>query len=187
MLAYNQFSSNASLRTLGDRAATAARGPSGWSILETDGMANQATKENFASSGANNSFYYVRPGDTVQTDSSTDPGQSAVNVLTRICALTTDNTNGPGFATPTKPVLVHCLAFGAVFEPTASGSEPAAAIAFLQQLSAIGGTGFPASVTDTTSPDFYKLCTGTLQQRQDKLRQAFTKIMDDGVAIVLVK
>ena len=60
-------------------------------------------------------------------------------------------------------------------------------MAFLQQLSAIGGTGFPTSVTDTSNPNFYKLCTGTLQERQDKLRKAFTKIMDDGIAIVLVK
>ena len=60
-------------------------------------------------------------------------------------------------------------------------------MSLLQQLSTIGGTGFPASVTDTTSPYYYKLCIGTLPQRQAKLQTAFTLIMDDGVAIIMVK
>src|SRR5882762_11778097 len=84
-----------------------------------------------------------------------------------------------------QPVVLHCIGFGAVFEPTAQGSEPAAAMSFLQQLSQIGGTGFPASVTATGDPNYYKLCVGTLSQRQQKLRTAFSKIMDDGISVVM--
>src|SRR5579884_971932 len=111
-------------------------------------MANQATQQSFTLDTANptNSYYNVRPGDTVYS-SGNNAGQDALSVITRICASATDTTNGPGFATPTKPVIVHCLAFGAVFEPTAAGSEASNAMALLQQISAIGGTGFPSSVT----------------------------------------
>jgi hypothetical protein len=187
MLAYNQFSSASALSS----SAVGGLGRKGAQrliILETDGMANQSTQQTFTADTQNplNSYYNVRPGDTVNT-SSANAGSDALAVVQRIVAQTTDTTNGPGFATPTKPVVIHCLAFGAVFEPTASGGEPANAMSFLQQISALGGTGFPNSVTDTGSPDFYKLCTGTLQQRQDKLRQAFQKVMDDGVAIILVQ
>ena len=60
-------------------------------------------------------------------------------------------------------------------------------MSLLQSLSAIGGTGFPASVTDTASPYYYKICIGTLAQRQAKLQTAFTTIMDDGISIIMVK
>ena len=80
-----------------------------------------------------------RPGRQCHA-SDADPAQDAHDVATRICALTTDPGSPPGYATPRTPVLIHTLAFGAVFEPTASGSEPANAVAFLQNLSTIGGT-----------------------------------------------
>jgi Flp pilus assembly protein TadG len=185
MLAYNQFSSNSNLRN----ALVGGLGRNGAQrlvVLETDGMANQSTQQNFTNSGGLNSYYNVRPSDTVHT-SGNAPGQDAIDIATRICALTTDNSNGPGYATPRKPVTIHCIAFGAVFEPTAQGSEPAAAMSLLQQISALGGTGFPPSVTSYSDPNFYKLCTGTLDQRQSKLRQAFSKIMDDGVSVVMVR
>ena len=85
-------------------------------------------------------------------------------------------------------MIIHCIAFGALFEPDADGTAGGnAAMSLLQSLSTIGGTGFPASVTDTSSPYYYKLCIGTLAQRQSKLQTAFTTIMDDGIAIIMVQ
>jgi Flp pilus assembly protein TadG len=185
MLAYNQFSSNSALRTQ-QVGGFGRKGSQRLVILETDGMANQSTQQNFNNGGAYNSYYSILPGDTVFT-SGNNPGQDAIQVATRICALTTDMSNGPGFALPRKPVILHTIAFGAVFEPSAAGSEAANAMALLQQLSAIGNTGFPSSVTATGDPNYYKICTGTLAQRQAKLRQAFSLIMDEGVAVVMVK
>jgi hypothetical protein len=189
MLAYNQFSSQPSLRTAGSGGSGfggfGRKGAQRLVILETDGMANVATQQLFSNFGAYNSYYDLTPGSL--RPSGNAPGQDAINVATRICALTTDNSNGPGFALPNKPVVLHCIGFGAVFEPTAQGGEPAAAMSFLQQLSQIGGTGFPASVTATGDPNYYKLCVGTLSQRQQKLRTAFSKIMDDGISVVMVK
>jgi hypothetical protein len=184
MLAYNQFSGDAALRSKllgGDGRKGAARVV----ILETDGMANVNANAGFTDNGPYQSYYNIKPGDNITSGGTASTG--ALNVARKICALTTGSPDSPGFATTRKPVHLHCVAFGAVFEPDASGSEPANAMAFLQQLSQIGGTGFPASVTDSGSPYFYKLCTGNLAQRQTKLRQAFSNIMNEEVSISLVK
>ena len=45
----------------------------------------------------------------------------------------------------------------------------------------------PPSVTATSDPNYYKLCIGTLADRQAKLRKAFSLIMDDGINVVMVK
>lgn len=183
MLAYNQFSSDTTLRSQA-LGGLGRKGAQRLVILETDGMANVATSAGFTASGLN-SHYNLGPSDSVSV-SGTSPGQDAIDVATKIVALTTDTTNGPGFSTPSKAVTIHCIAFGAIFESTASGSEATSAMSLLQTISTLGGTGFPSSVNDTGTYA-YKLCTGTLQQRQDKLRQAFSKIMDDGISIILVK
>jgi Flp pilus assembly protein TadG len=192
MLAYNQFSSSSVLSGGTQGGGLGRKGAKRLLILETDGMANQSSTVTFinsVTSGTNptNNSYYDVGGDKASA-SGNDPIQDAVNVATKMCALTTDTTNGPGFGTPTKPVTIHCIAFGALFQPDANGAAGGnQAMSLLQQISAIGGTGFPASVTDTGSPYYYKLCIGTLAERQTKLQTAFTKIMDDGVAIIMVK
>lgn len=192
MLAYNEFSSSSTLSTGTVGGGLGRKGAQRLLILETDGMANQASTVAFVNSvtsgtnPTNNSYYNV--GGNNATTSGADAITDAVNVATMMCALTTDQTNGPGFATPTKPVTLQCIAFGALFEPDADGAAGGnQAMSLLQQISTIGGSGFPASVTDTTSPYYYKLCIGTLAQRQAKLRTAFSTIMDDGVSIILVK
>lgn len=183
MLAYNQLSSNSTLRSqvLGGQGR---KGTQRLIILETDGLANVAASATFTNQGANKSYYNIGPTDTIT------PGGSAttavLDLANRLVAPATGSTYSPGFGTPRKPVLIHCIAFGAVFEPTASGTEPASAISLLQQVSTIGGTGFPSSVTDT-GPYSYKLCTGTLDERRDKLRKAFQAITDDGVALSLIR
>jgi hypothetical protein len=95
------------------------------------------------------------------------------------------NPGYPGFSTGRKPMVVHTIAFGAIFEPSASGSQAANAVSLLQQISSIGGTVFPNSSADPTNG--YKWCIGNLAQRQAKLVQAFSKIMDDGIAVSLVQ
>src|SRR5271166_4520325 len=191
MLAYNQFSSSSVLSSSGQGGGLGRKGAQRLLILETDGMANQASTVTFnksVTSGSNptNNSYFNIGGDNASA-STADASQDAINVATKICAQTTDNTNGPGFATPTKSVALHCIAFGALFEPDASGTQGTTAMTLLQNLSAISGTGFPSSVTDTSSPYYYKICIGTLANRQAKLQAAFTTIMDNGVAIIMVQ
>jgi hypothetical protein len=197
-LAYNQLSCNSTLRTAGS-GGLGRKGSQKLIILETDGMANVAITTNFTQSidstnNVNNSYYNISSTDTItlsaQGYTTTQPSPSATdatNVATKMCALYNDTTTGPGFATSTKPVTIHCLAFGSVFESTATGTEATQALSLLQTISTTGGTGFPSSVTATTDPNFYKLITGSQSHRQANLRTAFDKIMSDEVAIVMVQ
>jgi hypothetical protein len=189
MLAYNQLSTSTTLQNAtvnGQGVAAGGFGRVGAQkivILETDGMVNQATSATFTNSGSYNSYYQLPPMGTVSA-SGNAANTSALNVAAQICNLTT-NTSAPGYATPSKPVLIYCIAFGAIFEPSASGSEQSDAVAFLQSLATIGGTTFPSSSTDPTYG--YLWCIGTLSQRQSKLQQAFTNIMDQTESIILVQ
>jgi hypothetical protein len=181
MLAYDQFSSNPTLVSSGV-GGLGRKGAHKIVILETDGMANQSSSASFTNSGAYQSYYNLGPFGTATT-SGTAPATSCINVAQRIVAL--DTANPPGFAQPQRPVEIDCIAFGAVFEPTASGSEQANAISFLQSLSTLGGTTFPNSASDPDNG--YKICIGSLSERQAKLQTAFTKILDETESIILVK
>jgi hypothetical protein len=184
MLAYNQLSGSKDLRDalLGGEGR---KGAQRLIILETDGMANVAASAAFVDFGANQSYYKLSSSDSVTPTG--NAGDAVRAIARRLVAPASGSLDSPGYSTPRKPVTIHCIAFGPIFETTASGSEPANAMALLQDISAIGGTGFPASVTDSTSPYFYKLCTGTLEERKTKLRQAFTRIMDQQAAIAIVR
>ncbi len=197
MLAYNQLSSSAALRlqTVNGQpvGGMGRKGARRLVVLETDGMANEDSVPDvwFTNNGANNSHYDVLPGDTVNGG-----GFSATNLLEvvqAICNLPdgspgnaqpySTNPGYPGYATSNRPVVIHTLAFGAVFETPSA--EQTSSVALLQQVSQLGGTTFPNSAADPVNG--YKWVTGSLQQRQDRLRQAFGKIMDDGVAVVLIQ
>jgi hypothetical protein len=147
----------------------------------------------FSNSGPGSSYYHILPGE--QVNSAGYSNQSLLQVVQAICNKA-DGTPGtapgyspnpgyPGFATTRKPVLIHAMAFGAIFEPTASGTEQTSAVALLQQISQIGGTVFPSSSSDPTNG--YKWVIGTLSDRTNKLQQAFTKVMDDGASVTLVQ
>lgn len=181
MLAYNQLSSNPALVSSGV-GGLGRKGAHKIVILETDGMANQASSASFVNGGAYQSYYAVGPFGNATT-SGTAPATSCINVAQRICALDTAST--PGYAQPQRPVEIDCIAFGAIFESTASGSEQANAISFLQSLSSLGGTTFPSSASDPDNG--YKWCIGSLSDRQAKLEKAFTKILDETESIILVK
>ena len=181
MLAYNQFSSNPALVSSGV-GGLGRKGAHKIVILETDGMANQASSASFTNAGAYQSYYKVGPFGSATT-SGTAPATSCINVAQRICAL--DTASPPGYAQPQRPVEIDCIAFGAIFESTASGSEQANAISFLQSLSSLGGTTFPSSASDPDNG--YKWCIGSLSDRQAKLEKAFTKILDETESIILVK
>jgi hypothetical protein len=183
MLAFNQFSGNSTVLAQG-MGGLGRKGAQKLVVLETDGMANTATSAGMTNGGAYQSFYNVGPSYSYSS-SSADPATDAINAATQICALDNSTSGIPGYSTPRKPVLIHCIAFGAIFEPTAVGSDTTQAVALLQQVSTIGNTVFPSSASDPTNG--YKWCIGTLSQRQAELQQAMTTIMDGTVSIVLVK
>jgi len=105
-------------------------------------------------------------------------------VVQNICNLDS-NASNPGYSTPNRPVIVQCIAFGAIFEPNNNNSTQTNSVALLQAISTIGGTVFPSSSSDATNG--YKWCIGTLSQRQSKLSQAFINILDSSVPVSLVQ
>lgn len=144
-------------------------------------MANIAANAGFVSAGKD-SYYKVSASDSVTPGG--DAATGVYNVVDRIVALESDNVAGPGFARRGMPVVMHCIAFGPIFEPTASGTERTNAIALLQTISQKGGTVFPSSHLDPING--YKFCIGTLEERRQKLREAFLRITDSGTSIMLV-
>jgi hypothetical protein len=184
MLAYNEFSASGAVRA----AAVGGRGRRGSQrlvILETDGMANVNTRPDkpFQNDGPLRSYYRILPDDTIRSGGYNET--ELLDVVRRICADEGDMTLGPGFSTPRKPVIIHTVAFGPVFEPSTPASNQDSVVDLLQKISAIGGTSFPGSPTD--SEDGYKWCIGTLSERKEKLRDAFSRIMDDGVSPSLIE
>jgi hypothetical protein len=184
MLAYNQLSGNTALQSA-SKGGYGRKGAQRLVILETDGLANVATTAGVTSAGSYKSYYNIGTGNSYSS-SGTDPNADAINVANQICALYNDSSYGlPGFSTTAKPVTIQCIAFGAIYEPTTPAAFNAAGISLLQSISTIGGSTFPGSASDPTNG--YKWCIGTLSQRQTKLQQAFTKILEGSVPIVLVK
>jgi Flp pilus assembly protein TadG len=182
MLAYNQFSSATALQTAGI-GGWGRKGAKKLLVLETDGMANVSSTVGTTNNGAYNSYYNTVPIATISV-SGNNADTDAINVATAITSLTTANNPIPGFATPTDPVKIQCIVFGAIFESDASGSSQSDAVGLMQSISTLGGTVFPSSASDPTNG--YKWCIGTLAQRQSKLRTAMTTVIDADVSIILV-
>jgi hypothetical protein len=195
MLAYNQFSGSTDLSTAGV-GGLGRKGATRLVIYETDGMANQGSNPTggFNNVGAYNSYYMIRPG----TDTVNQAGYSQ-NALLQVVMAICNKDDGtpyytypsgyptppayPGYATSNKPVIVQCIAFGAIFEVPSSTQN--SSVGLLQAVSTVGGTVFPNSSTDATNG--FKWCIGTLQQRQQKLQQAFLSFLDSSVPVSLIQ
>lgn len=185
MQTYNQYSNHPSLTTYAPAPAPAGqagglgrRGAQKLIILETDGMANTAAAAGFSNNGAYNSYYQIRyPGET--PDSSGDVTAQCYAVVDKIVAMEAS----AGYSTTRKPVLIHCIGFGTIFEPGVTSTQTADALEFLQTIQFKGKT----QVNLTDALPTYKRITGTAQQRIDKMQQAFSAIMQDGVQVTLIQ
>lgn len=180
MLAHNQFYSDANLAAQ-NNGGLGRKGSNRLIIFETDGMANVAVDY----SGSWNGQYYNIGGSTPLNQSGTNAATAVTDCVNRLVALTTDTVNGPGFSTPSKPVTIHCLAFGAIFQPDAPASYQSPAVSLLQSVSTAGQTVFPSSASDPANG--YKWVVGDLPTRQAKLQQAFQTIMNSTVGVSLIQ
>src|SRR5262249_18110712 len=138
MLAYNQFSSSYSnLRSYsmpqaqyrGDAGGLGRVGAQRLIIFETDGAPNTRAYAVTAGSGAN-TYYPIRIKDPTNLGSNTNvewpaggsySNQEVYDVVSQICAL--DTAASPGFATVRKPVYVHCIGYGSIYDPVNSASS----------------------------------------------------------------
>ena len=122
MLAYNQFSSSSTLQGA-NIGGWGRKGADKLLILETDGMANQASTVSTVNNGAYNSYYNVPPLATISA-SGNSADTDAINVATVLTSLNTTSSPIPGFSTTSSPVTIQCIVFGAIFEPDAVGFRP---------------------------------------------------------------
>ena len=153
MQAYNQFSGNRSALVNvtgmgGSGTATVGglgrKGATQLVIFETDGMANEDSQPQSGSGGLTNggsynSYYNIRPTDPVNGGGYNQ--NALLQVVEAICnrddgtpiSVPTGYPTPPsisGYATPNKPVIVQCIAFGAIFETSNSAQiERRAAVA----------------------------------------------------------
>jgi Flp pilus assembly protein TadG len=189
MLAYNQFSMNSSLvnyapspAPVGEAGGLGRRGAQKMIILETDGMANVPASASLTNVGALQNYYRVRMGSTNEYPANSGTVDTQVYaIVDQICALETANPGG--YSTARKPVLIHCLGFGTIFESAFSGSEGAAALTLLQTIQFKGKTQASAA----TPLQNYKRIVGTSTERITKLQQAIQTILQDGVQVTLIE
>ena len=188
MVTHNELSPSPTARGNGV-GGRGRRGADKLVIFETDGMANVGgtSKPHFRPS---ESFYDLQHNvSNGVTQSNISPGSvtarnATLEVAQRMVAQEGDAVNGPGFARPNSPVTIHCLAFGAIFEPDASTGDTANAVDLLQDVSALGSTAFPSDPSDPENG--YKWIIGTLDERKERMRQAVMKCMRSGVRLALV-
>ena len=152
MLAYNQFSTSTTLQTATANGQSVAAGGFGRVgaqkivILETDGMVNQATDRHVQQRGC---LQLLLQSPAVGHGVGLGQRGRHLGAERRHADLQLDHRAATQvLPRRSMPVVIYCIAFGAIFEPTASGSEQTDAVAFLQSLATIGGTTFPSSSTD---------------------------------------
>ncbi|MGE3807585.1 MAG: hypothetical protein AB7K24_23215, partial [Gemmataceae bacterium] len=188
MLAFNQFSINSTCKNwapspapTGEAGGLGRKGAQKMVIFLTDGVANTVAEgpSKFISSGTpQNSYYQVRiPGEYPSSSGSVNSQLYAV--VDKMCA----NESSGGFSTTRKPVKIHSLAFGTLFEPTTTSSDKTTALGILQNVAWRGGTLASAS---TPLPDENRII-GNSSARVLKLQAAFKRIMQDGQQVSLLE
>jgi hypothetical protein len=197
MLAYNQYSGNPALQTynpspapLGDAGGLGRRGAQKIVLFETDGVPNNTASANLTNVGPYQSYYNIRynstsPGTSefpnVGRTPDNDPTVTSeiYNLTSQLCAL--ESASPPGYATPGKKVLVHCIGFGPVFNATSPVRNQA--LATLQQIQYIGGT--QANPSDPLPA--YKIVTGSDSDVVSNLRAAIREIFESSVTVSLIE
>lgn len=212
LLSYNQFSSNPGLVNFnssggappGDAGGLGRKGAQKILILETDGVVNtSATAPLDTSAGAYNGYYQIRQPSEFPTEQWTNPSLAQLisesNAIAQaMCNL--DTATPPGYSTPRKPCLIHTIAFGTLFDTSVTTNPQAIqrgndAKLYLQNLQNIGKTqviinpdGSETVVSDPNQPLApYKIIVGPTTQRVQRMQEAFTRILQGGAQVSLIR
>jgi hypothetical protein len=138
----------------------------------------------FQSNGSYASYYKVRQNDPIPayTYYTTDATTESTDICSQICAQY--NASNPGYGTPRKPVYIHTIAFGSLFDSTNTSTYKTSALQLLANMQTIGNTQ-----PSTLSGDLptYKKITGDSTTRINNLQTAFSTILQDGLQMSLIK
>jgi Flp pilus assembly protein TadG len=197
MLAYNQFSSNSALVTYTQNATAGTAGGLGRNgaarllVFETDGMVNTGAQAGFVTSGNGTGYYHVRVADPTNWGNGGNEFPTNVTGVSFSTGATQSQTIAQqicnplasgGFSTTRKPVLIHCIAFGSLFDPSNTDAHKTNALQNLASLEVIGGV--QQSGATTLAPN--KIIVGPFQTRINNMTAAFRSIMQDGVQVTLL-
>jgi hypothetical protein len=173
-IAYNEFS--------GASGYNGRKGAAKLVIFETDGVPGITGNGTFNNNGPHRSYYSgIGRGSSLGYNNAT-----VVSNLEAICKRITASDSSasdpdyPGYSGATT-ARVHCIGFGDLFESSAAAKNDA-----LSTLLKMQKAGKTSKVSDT-SIESYKIITGDYQDRIDKLREAFERILQSGVQVSLVK
>jgi hypothetical protein len=210
-VAYNQFSANTS------QGFTGRKGARKMVILETDGV----THDNFTYTLQNtsspwNAYYTISTSNNDEAVNSNvnSPSKSVTYTVAQQLAALTSASN-PGYSTPRQTCQIHCLAFGAMFEPALTNDATAGpmqqcGLQFLLNIQQYGNTspstdtlascwGYPGTATSggdgvtaasggyTTGTQSFKIIVGGYQQRISLVQQALQRIMQSGIQVALIQ
>jgi hypothetical protein len=193
MLAYNQFSSNSTLVNYTANAPSGTAGGLGRNgsnkliLFETDGMVNtgcQASLAGVTTTGQN--YYKVRVADANNWSASGTEFPTSVSGVTFTTGATQSTTIATqivnDFSTTRKPVLIHCIAFGSLFNSSNTSSYKTNALQNLANLEVIGNvqTGSPTTIASN------KIIVGNFNTRISLMQSAFNTIMQDGMQVTLI-
>jgi hypothetical protein len=207
-LAYNQFSGEQSLKNYNPSPApdweaggNGRNGAQRLIIYETDGVSSATafllgteSSSTHLTRNQHRSYFNVRWRDTGGSPEYPDgvygPVDDAVTQTKTMCDIITSKTTDPipGFATNTKPVTIHCIAFGSLFDPANTNAATVTArnkaLGLLQYAQYKGGTQPDA----TTALETYKIINQTnYNNRIEALRQAFSRSMQDAVTVTIIR
>src|SRR5262249_44977355 len=123
---------------------------------------------------------------SVPTGSSGPP-----NDAEKVAALLCSNLAQGGYSTANKPVLIHCIAFGSLFESAASSCTNAqsTALQLMHNLEVMGSVQVSGVANNYYSNSIapYKQITGNYTTRLANLKIALQTIMQDGVQVTLIQ
>ena len=208
MVAYNQFS-NATDTSLSPSVTYSGRQTAAKVVIfETDGCPNDICDGTLTGSGGAGNYYYANVGNCTYPGLSTSlnvtPKTDACTVVQHICASTT--ASPPGYSTTRNPAYVHAIAFGDLFESYSTSTLTPAALRFLCAVQIYGNTstwpsgsvpapGTMASwYTDSlnystyySTPQSWKIITGSYATRIANINTCVTNIMQSGVQVALIQ
>jgi hypothetical protein len=204
MVAYNEFSWS--------NGFVGRRGANKIVILETDGVANQSINATF-----NNGGYGASRWTSISNNSTGGNGNpTALNPAISLAWLIAQDSTGSkpwptfpsyynatglptagaptkwtgipntatGYSTARQTANTHTIAFGELFEDTTVSPMKTRALEFLRNVQIAGGLNVHTAANPIES---YKVITGDYNERIEKLRQAFERIMQGGVQVALIQ
>jgi hypothetical protein len=190
----------------GDAGGLGRKGAARLVIFETDGFPNSRAVSSKATSGVaglsgsgSDSYFPIRiynPANMSDSNNVEWPTagsftfpSSCSEIYTQVQAIVAQQTaSPPGFSTVSRPVLVHCIGYGSIFDPTLSGTAATTArtdaLTFLQTVQFYGNT---STNTNPASFPSWKQIYGTNANRISTMQTAFTNIMQSEVQISLLQ